>query len=367
MKFICSKNSILNEISNAIEFAAVKNILSILSNVYLEAFQDKLYIRSTDSNLSFSAEIVVNVIEEGKTTLRCDTLLNILKNIPDDEVVFEEKENIMYISAAEHKINFNIKSTKVDDFPNSEKYSDSEFFKIPKKTLLKLINQTIFTVSLDEKKPFMNGTLLTKEDDFIIMVGTDGKRLSFAKEKIENDIPDFSNAIIPLKFLNIIKKFSISEGTFDVLINNTSMVMKFNNYVISSVLINANYPNYKRVIPENNDKFIKIKINDMNEALKRVSLFSENKYKKILFNIDSKKITIYTEDSEIGQAKEEIEAEYEGEPFTCAINYSYLVNPLKAMEGEFFCIWFNDPTRAFIVKPEPEREYLHVIMPMQIN
>ena len=105
----------------------------------------------------------------------------------------------------------------------------------------------------------------------------------------------------------------------------------------------------------------------MLDALKRVSLLVENKAKRIFLDISEAGVLLTSDESEVGEAKEIIACQYEGPDSKVSLNYTYLVNPLKAMEGEYFSINFTEPTRAMTVTPDSNRDYFHIIMPMQPN
>ncbi|MDY4888185.1 MAG: DNA polymerase III subunit beta [Sphaerochaetaceae bacterium] len=365
MRFTCQRNSILNEIANSAEFTSQKSNLSITANVYLETRNDKLIIKATDQKMGFSSEIAVSTEEEGHVSVKCERFLNILRSLPEEIIHFYDKDCQMMITNDDNTISFNLRTTQ-DDFPELLQV-DEAFFRIPKKIFGKLIDQTAFAVSQDETKAYMNGTLFSKEDNCLIMVGTDGKRLSFINQPVDFEIPDFDDVTIPRKFINIIKSFNNNEGDYDIHIDQSIMMIRSSNCEYYTVLQNTPFPNYRKVIPTNMSNHCRIKIKDMDEALKRVSLLVDSKFKRVVMQIENEKILISTEESDIGTAKETIQCEFDGNPFICALNYLYLQAPLKVMDGEYFNIWFNDPTKAFVIKPDPEREYLHVIMPMQVN
>ena len=252
-------------------------------------------------------------------------------------------------------------------FPSLVFGDESGYFRISQKDFTDMIGQVIFAVSDDESKYAMNGALLEKDGTGLIMVGTDGRRLSYINRQIGTEIPDFPKATIPSRFLNLIKKLSVGEGDFEINVGNNSISLRFGSCTISSSLIKNDFPAYRRVIPENQSKVCIVNIDTFSDALKRVSLLVENKFKKIILEFNENKMTVYCDESDIGAGREEIECRYEGEPQRCAMNYTYLLSPLKVMDGEEARIEFSEPGRPFTLKSEPERDYLHVIMPMNLN
>ncbi len=366
MKFACHKSSILKEIVLALDFTSQRNTLSVVSNVYLETRNNTLYIRATDQKVGLKAQIPVETIEEGATTVFCDKFLGILRSLPEETIIFEEANEKLLIKV-ENKasINFELRTISVDKYPSLEETDNLDYFALSQKDLLAMIDQTIFAISDDETRHFMNGVYLERDSAGLIMVATDGKRLSFIQRKTEREIPPFKSIIIPTKFLSLLKKGGGPEGEVELSISDTIIYARMGHQVMYSALIKGQFPNYKRVIPASQNFECKIAVDAVNEALKRVSLLVENKAKRIYLDLESNLLTISSEESDFGQAKEVIPCEYGGEQIRLAMNYTFLVSPLRVMEGDYLNISFSDASRAVTVKPYPERDYFHIIMPMQ--
>jgi len=367
MKFVCNKNNILKELSNALDFTSQRNTLAVYANVCLVLEGNNLTIKATDQKMSYVSEMTVEGLEDGSTTVVCDKFLNIIKNLPDSNIVFEDSDDKIRINPEGTSIEFKLRTIEASAFPSLVFGDESGYFRVSQKDFSDMISQVIFAVSDDESKYAMNGALLEKDGSGLVMVGTDGRRLSYINRQIGSEIPDFPKATIPSRFLNLIKKLSVGEGDFEINVGSNSISLRFGSCTISSSLIKNDFPAYKRVIPENQSKVCIVNINTLSDALKRVSLLVENKFKKIILEFNENKLTVYCDESEVGAGREEIECKYEGESQRCAMNYTYLLSPLKVMDGEEARIEFSEPGRPFTVKSEPERDYLHVIMPMNLN
>ncbi|MFA6688038.1 MAG: DNA polymerase III subunit beta [Sphaerochaetaceae bacterium] len=365
MKFVCEKNNLLKEITLALDFTSQRNSLSIVSNVLLENYDDKLTIKATDQKIGFSAEIQVKTVEAGSTTVFCDKLLGVLRTLPDGDVQFEEKDMKLVIRPIGQTIDFQLRTIEADKFPQLQIADESKYFSIPQSDFMEMINQTIFAISEDETRYFMNGVFFEHAPDCLTMVATDGRRLSIIRRKMMEQTAQFPSVIIPAKFLNLVKKMGTGEGTFELAVTETMIFARFEGHCIYSTLINGQFPNYKRVIPESQSFSCRVSIQEMLDALKRVSLFVENKSKRLIMDIESTGIMLSSEESDFGAAKEIIPCEYEGEPCKLSLNYTYLLSPLRVMEGDHFFLQFSGPTKAMTVKPDPERDYFHIVMPMQ--
>lgn len=367
MKFACQRNTLLKEIVLALEFTSQRNTLTIVSNVLLETHGNSLVIKATDQKIGFKSIIDVETIEEGSTTVFCDKFLSILRALPDEHTVFEEIGDKLFIHPEKNSINFELRTISSDKFPALEEAGNSEWFTIGQKDIYDMIDQTIFAISDDETRYFMNGVFLEHNPEGLTMVATDGRRLSFINRHFQEMINPFSGTIIPAKFLSLLKKAGTGEGTLSLAVTESVIFAKIGSQYMYCSVIKGQFPNYRRVIPATQTNICRLSINDMQEALKRVSLLVENKAKRIYLDVDAGGVTVSSEESDFGQAKETVSCDYMGPSCRLAINYSYLASPLRVMEGQDFLICFTESNRAITVKPDPEKDYFHIIMPMQID
>lgn len=368
MKFTCDKSSLAREISFAQEVIASRNALSIMSNVYLEVTDSSLLIRATDVKVGFETSIPVSDAVPGSVTVFCDKLTGILSSLPDGEVTVERQDGRVSLRPSTKKVRFQLKTISGEKFPELPRVADASYFEVPARELRAMVTQTIFAVSTDETRYFMNGVFMEKAaDGALVMVATDGRRLSWAKKDLDGAVPDFRGVIVPPKVLSILLKRAGDEGMVQMAVTEKNLFLKFASYSISSVLIEGQFPNYQKVIPQNQRLSFSVRRQDLSEALKRVSIFVEQKSNRTYFGLSGGTLTLSSEESEIGQAREELPCRYEGDDLTIALNYRYVEEPLKAMDAETLTVEFSEPSRAITVRPEPAQDYFHVVMPMQLE
>jgi DNA polymerase III subunit beta len=367
MKFTCEKNSFSREISFAQEIIASKNALSIMSNVLLEASEGTLSIKATDIKVSFETVIPVDTAESGSITVFCDKLSGILATIPEGDICIEQDESKIIVKPTFKKVRFQLKTISSEKFPELPEVTDESFFSIPSKDFKEMVSQTIFAVSDDETRYFMNGVFMEKSEDGLVLVATDGRRLSYAKKVFDARIPEFKSIIVPPKVLSLILKRAPEEGLIEIAVTEKSIFFRFGSYKISSVLIEGQFPNYRKVIPESQKNKITLKRVDLLDALKRVAIFVEQKSRRTFFAISEGLIVLSSEESDLGTAREEFPCDYHGPEATVALNYKYVEDPLKVMDSENISIEFTEANRAITVSPDPAEDYFHVVMPMQIE
>jgi len=367
MKFTCDKNSFSREIYFAQEIIASKNSLSIMSNVLLEASEGTLSLKATDIKVSFETVIPVDTAEPGAITVFCDKLSGILATIPEGDICVEQDDSRIIVKPTFKKVRFQLKTISSEKFPELPEADEESFFAIPSIDFKEMVEQTIFAVSDDETRYFMNGVFMEKTEDGIVLVATDGRRLSYAKKTFDARIPDFHGVIVPPKVLSLILKRAPNEGLIEIAVTDKSIFFRFGAYKISSVLIEGQFPNYRKVIPETQKNKITLKKTDLLDALKRVAIFVEQKSRRTFLAISDGLIILSSEESDLGTAREEFPCEYIGPEATIALNYKYLEDPLKVMSSENITIEFTEANRAITVSPEPNKDYFHVVMPMQIE
>lgn len=370
MKFSVERDNLLRAIQTAGEIIASRTNMSILSNVLINADDSGLLIRATDLKVSFETHVDASVVEAGATTVFCDKLLGILRSLPSGEVGFEQNtqssgEN-MVIRPQFKNIDFTLRSIPADKFPEVQTRSTDSYFGIAQDELSSMITQTVFAVSDDETRFFMNGVFLESVENALTMVATDGRRLSFIKRGAHEAVPSFDGVIIPPKVLNLVRKLASGEGEFQLAIADAQVFFAFEHHSIGSALIDGQFPNYRRVIPEKQEHQLVVSRDELQEALKRVSLLVE-KSRRIYVDLSEGHLELRSEESEVGVAREDLPVEYNGPDMTIALNYMYLFDPLKVMECDNVELAFTQANRAITLRPVPEADYFHIIMPMQIQ
>jgi len=363
MKFTADKNLILKEILISNDIIGGKNTISILSNVLLETVDNTLTIRATDLKVSFQTQIPVDTDIPGCTTVMCEKFLSILRSMPEGDIQFEAGDGRLHVFREKEKINFKLRCIGPEEFPAFSVPAE-QTLELASRDFVKMIEHTIFSVSDDETRYYMNGVYIESGDESVVMVSTDGRKLSLINRSLGYGIPFFEAVIIPPKFLQIIRKTSSKEGNIQLTLTDTHIIAQFDSHYLSSTLIEGKFPNYKRVIPQQQNTVCVVKTTELYEALRRVSLLVDQKSRRIYVDMEDSMIVLSSEESDMGIAREELHCTYNGEKARIIMNCSYLIDPLRVMDCEYTAFAFSDPDKAVKMRPEPEEDYFHIIMPM---
>ena len=373
MKFVFDKDAMIKEIAIAQEIITNKSPVSILSNILVIAENGTLTIKATDSTVKFTTNVPVDIEEEGRTTIFCDKFMSILSSLPSGDIEFIQEDIGVTIKPISKKVKFQLKSQASDKFPEIGSSENIPFFELPSKDFKEMIKETIFAVSDDRNRYFMTGVYFVKNGDTLTMVATDGRRLSSVNKNIAN-VPEFQPAIVPTKILSTVLKHAPEEGNIEVTVIDKSIFVKFGSMEFSSVLIDGQFPNYQKVIPENLTMSFQVNKSDLDAALKRTTIMVDKKVSRIIFKISSGVLKLVSPDTELGNADEEIPCRYDGQDISMALNFTYVTEPLKVIDSENVVFDFNindndtgdeaNITKAVIMRAEPASDYIHVIMPM---
>lgn len=370
MKFMCDKETFSKKIFYANDFKNTKSSISITSNVYLQTTQDQLIIKATDNNIGYISYLPVITIEEGEAIVSCVKLGDILKAFTGIEnIILETNNDLLNIYPKDSKkhFNFELKTNNVEDFPTLENPNEKDFFKISASSFLEMIKQTQFAASKDESRHYLCGQFFQRIDGGIAMVATDGKRLSFIKERCDESVPNFPSVTIPTKFITIASKIIEEIGDIEIsLEKNLISIRLADETFFYSSLIEVGFPVYNRIIPQDQKYKCILNLKDTIDAINRVKLFVLDKSNRIFLNINSNKLSLMSDITEQGQASEDLDCDYNGENIKIAVNYNFFLDPLKNMDVEYFSINFDGPNKTLKLLPESnEKSYLHIVMPIQ--
>lgn len=370
MKFVTSRDALLRVLGVAQEVITNKSPVSIMSNVLLQTDKEKqkVIVKCTNSTVNAISNFGAEIEEEGETTVFCDKFVSVISSLPMGDVEVVTGENEIVVKPLGKKVKFRIKTLASDKFPVFKGFNSENSIKIAAKDFKNLIKHTSFAVSTDSNRYMMTGCYLTKEDNWLYMVATDGRRMSLCT--CADFSPEFTSAIIPVKGLSVIDRICQEEGQIEINTTDKTFFFKGYGYEISSSLIEGQFPMWQKVVPNGLDHTVTISKADLEDAIKRTVIMAA-KNGRIQMILDSDKMVISSPENEVGSSKEEIEAKYSGEPAEIALNAMYLSDVLKVIDCDDISIDFkfnqeNKVSSALIVRPVDKENtpYTHVIMPM---
>lgn len=368
MLFKIKKDVFLKGLSKIQSIIEKKHTIPILANVLIEAYNNNIIITATDLEVGIKSKYAANVLNDGKITISGKKLYEIIRELPDKEIQFSSKNNF-WVEIICGKSIFNLVGLSPEEFPKFPEIT-TKTNKIQATTLNEMIEKTIFSISNDETKFNLTGIFIKSENkNNISFVSTDGHRLSKIERNIDQslDIHFEEGFILPKKGISEIKKFienTIDEIDIGIFENNFS-ISNIDNTLIMR-MIDGEFPDYKRVIPEKSSNSALINKDIFLHSLKRISVLSSEKSKGVKINLTKDRLTLSSSNPELGDAKEEIDIIYNGTDISIGFNAKYIIDILQAIDKENIYLLLKDNISPGTIQPENDNNYTAVIMPMRL-
>ncbi len=369
MKFTCSQQSLSKALNTVTKAVSSRTTMPILKGILLHATSDGvLTLAASDLDLSIEKKIDVQVETEGSIVVLSKLFSDIIRKLPNEEVLIEETENnTVRIKTASSE--FTIVGIAADEFPNIgevEETSGSLLF--DKETFKSMVRKTAFAASIDESKGIIVGVLFEISPDSVNMVALDGFRMAVSREPLANR--ESKNIIVSAKILNEVNKIvseteqdcdvnmTLSDKQAAILVDNTKIVIR---------LLDGEFIKYRDIIPKDNRTKVFINRSLLMESIERASLLAkEGKNNLIKLKMENNLLTI-TSRSEEGNVKEEIAMEKTGEDLEIGFNSKYVLDALKAIDDEQVAMEFNTSTTPCLVKPLEGDSFEYLILPVRIS
>ena len=368
MKFSLPKSKLAGCLQSVMQVVPSKSTLPILTNVLIEALENKLKISATDLDMSITGTVTCDVAKKGSAALPARILFDIVRELPEGDITIESINSRVEVKIANGS--YKIASVSPEDFPKLPAVNTKKEIRVSSADLAGMIRKTTFACSTDETRPALNGVLWQTKGDKMQMVATDGHRL--AKSAVENPkLKGMSeDIIVPPKVLNLIPKFTEdSVDEIGIIFGENNIIFTVGETVLTSRLIEGPYPNFEQVIPSNNDKRLQVSKGDLNGAVRRVSILSNALTHQVKFGLKKSTLTLSTSNADVGgEGVESIECDFDGETVEIGYNASYVTEILSKIESEDVVFELSSPVAAGIVygTDVSKEDFLCLVMPLRL-
>ena len=368
MDFVTTKEDLLRELEVMQGIVEKKSTIPILSNIVIDAQKDRLELLATDLEVGIRTPCEAKVAKPGSLTLSARRLFDIVRYLPDAEVrVKSDEGNWAQITC--QKARFRIVGLSRDDFPAMPEFDFGKGIPIERSLLIDMISKVLFAITTDETRYQINGTLMILNKRNLTMVATDGHRLAYVSGRLEKGASEEKiEVIIPRKTLQELSR--IGDGESEVLFGqkDNHVFFKVGKTVMSSTIVPGKFPDFEKVIPEGNDKLVKVDGAAFADVVRRVALLSSERSRAVKIALQKGSVEISSNNPEVGEAAESVDIEYAGGPLEVGFNAKYLLDFLQAMGPGTFILALKDEGTQGLLRPVglEGRDYRYVVMPMRI-
>jgi DNA polymerase-3 subunit beta len=371
MQFIVKRDILLKSLNFVQGVVEKRNTLPILSNVLLQLKDKKLSIVATDLDIVFYDEISeVQILKEGSTTTSAAILYDILRKISSDSELNFDLKNPNKLSLKSENSDFNLLCLPTDNFPTFTDEFDGAEISLNNNKFLKLLNKTKIAISNDDTRHYLNGIFLHLTEahgrNFLTGVATDSHRLSSSSLEIEN-VSDFSSLILPRKTVFQLCILLI-ESNQKLLMHTSENKIKFTigNMKLISKVIDGKFPDYKKVVPEKNEKSLVVASKDFINSIERVTSVSLDRKEGVKLDISKENIKLSVNSANSGDGNEIIKANFNSDELTISFNSKYLIDIASEIEDKNMTMNLKDSVSPVLIEDAADKNSYYVIMPMKI-
>ncbi len=371
MKTIIERSDLLKALNHVQSVVERRNTIPILSNVLLEAENGVLGLTATDLEIEMRERVEAEVVQPGAITAPAHMLYDIVRKLPDGaqvELAMDETGGRLNLTAG--RSSFALQALPREDFPAMSKDEMPVAFALPGADLRRLIDKTRFAISVEETRYYLNGIYLhVPEDEKSVLraVATDGHRLA----RVDMGCPVGADAmpaiIIPRKTVAEVQKLLDEEdGEVSLQVSDTKINFAFSNIVLTSKLIDGKFPDYTRVIPTDNDKFLSLDAKSFAQSVDRVSAISSEKSRAVKLVLEADKLALSVSNPDSGSASDELSVAYDAEAMEIGFNARYLMDITGQLDGETATFELADSGSPTLVRDGEDKQALYVLMPMRV-
>lgn len=374
MKFNCDTLTFSEAVANVMKAVSTRSTLPILEGICLTAVDNKIILTGYDLEMGITTEIEANVSEAGSIVLTASYLYNIVRKMPGDRIVVctDEKQKTTIESGV---TTFNILGMPTDDYPKMPELSEEEQFELPQKTLKNMIDMTLFAVAApDTSRPVQTGAYFDITDGTFCLVAVDGFRLALRQEKLEN--PSLNcHFVVPGKTLAEVsrlidgaKEDADEPKKIGICFSDKHAMFMIDGYTIITRLLEGEFLNYRRSIPEKSDLHAVVNVRDFIDSIERTSLLITERLKSPLRCLFQENVIALSCVTTVGRSYDEVFCKIEGdEVVDIGFNNRYLLDALKACGRQEVRLELSAPPSPMKILPLEGDHFLYLVLPTRLK
>ncbi|HWI48943.1 MAG TPA: DNA polymerase III subunit beta [Rummeliibacillus sp.] len=376
MKFDIMRDRLLDGLNDVMKAVSSKTTIPILTGIKIDVSTNGMTLTGSDADITIQTSIpveedgeqLIHVTEPGSIVLQAKMFNEIVRKLPTNDVEIEVTDQFQ-TRIRSGKSDFHLIGLDAAEYPMLPEISPDRQITLPADLLKSVIRETVFAVSTSESRPVLTGVKWQIKEDGLVCVATDSHRLARRKVTLEHLPTEEANVVIPGKSLTELSKIlSDSTTPVDIFMTNQQVLFKTSDVIFFSRLLEGNYPDTTRLIPEEYNTNVTINGKSLLQAIDRASLLArEDRNNVVRFStLADNNIEISSNSPEIGKVEEEIQVvSLEGEELRISFSAKYMMDALKAIDGQEVVIQFTGAMRPFIIRSVHDDAILQLILPVR--
>lgn len=367
MKATLLRTNLNQGLSTVGRVAATRGQLPVLANVLVEARKQGVVLSATNLEIGLRMQVGGKVIEEGAITIPAKNLGEFVNATDAESVELIVEGDKLKIKAGKSGAVFT--GIPASEFPSFAKVSDGQKLKIKKETVREIAREIAFAAAADESRPVLTGVRFQVVNDNLIVVATDGFRLS--RKTIQDARFKIADAIIlPARTIQelarVVGESNEGEVEMSAIAENNQVIFSCDGVEIVSRVLEGNFPDVEKIIPSQFKTEIVIDRGELERSLRQAGIFARENSNIVKFVVNGSRFIVKAQAPQLGENESEIETEKEGEDGEIAFNYRFVLDFLTSIAGERIVLKINDSLSPGVWMEEKNKKLIHLIMPVRV-
>jgi DNA polymerase-3 subunit beta len=368
VKLSTSCADLLAQLGVVSRVASARSAVQALSGVQLSALSGGAELRATDMEVGLRVPLKADVEREGTVVLPARLMLDVARSLPGQDATLELRPAEQDVEVASGAATFHIRTLRAEDFPPLPEPGAENVVAVPAAAFVATINRVARSASRDETRPILTGILVSASGDELRMVATDSYRLSVKETKLDAPLEGGFEANVPARALQELARIAqtTEAETLTVSVRSNQIVFEVGGDVLSSRLIDGQFPNYRQLLPDAFEHELTLTSGELTEVVRRVSLMAQ-KNAPLRLQFQEGELTVSAQTPDVGEAREMLPVPFAGEPFEIGFNPEFLRDGLESSEGTDLVLKLISPLRPGLIESADGSGFLYLIMPIRLN
>lgn len=368
MKLSLSTADLLAQLQTATRVASSRASVQALSGVMIAAEGDQPVLLATDMEVGLRVPLPGEILHPGSAVLPARLLLEVVRSLPGDTVTLELRQQEQDVELISGPARFHLRTLRVEDFPSLPAPDPSTRMTLPTEVFVETALQVSRSASKDETRPVLTGVLISAGAQELTMVATDSYRLSVKHATLAAALEGTIEANVPARSLQELARIaqSVTEPELAVSTGQNQIVFEIGDIVLSSRLIDGQFPNYRQLLPESVEHELRLSSGEVTDVVRRVSLLAQ-KNAPLRLSFSEGELTVSAQTPDVGEASETLPVPFAGEPFEIGFNPEFLRDGLESVESDELVLKLISPLRPGLIESPDGGEFVYLIMPIRLN
>jgi DNA polymerase III subunit beta len=368
VKVSCSSSDLLAHLQTVARVASTRSAVQALSGVQLTAQEGGVELRATDMEVGLRVPLGAEVVRPGSAVLPARLTLDVVRALPAAQVTLELRPSEGDVEIVSGSATFHIRTLRSEDFPPLPEAGGEAVVEVPAHAFVETVQKVARSASRDETRPILTGILVSASGQELRMVATDSYRLSVKETTLDKALEGSFEANVPARALQELARIAqaTEADSLSVGVRANQVVFDVGGNVLSSRLIDGQFPNYRQLLPDSYEHELRLASGELTEVVRRISLMAQ-KNAPLRLSFREGEVTVSAQTPDVGEASEALPVPFQGEAFEIGFNPEFLRDGLESVDSGDLVLKLISPLRPGLIESADGTGFLYLIMPIRLN